>query len=99
MIEKHSFFVGEGTDVRRAAFTTYPTDLSDMGLGLFYNFFTAKLRSVIIEREAFLLMPAVVGGRSAEEIAVEHGLARTVYTLAALVEQGIITFQDKRLSG
>jgi len=56
-------------------------------------------RSVIIEREAFLLMPAVVGGRSAEEIAVEHGLARTVYTLAALVEQGIITFQDKRLSG
>jgi carbamoyltransferase len=44
LIEKHSFFVGEGTDVRRAAFATYPTDLSDMGLGLFYNFFTAKLR-------------------------------------------------------
>jgi hypothetical protein len=56
-------------------------------------------RPVIIEREAFLLMPAVVGGRSVEEMAVEHGLARTVYTLAALVEQDIITFRHERVSG
>jgi hypothetical protein len=56
-------------------------------------------RPVIIEREAFLLMPGIVGGRSVEDIAIEHGLALTVYTLAALVEQGIITFPREGVSG
>ncbi|MEV6976022.1 carbamoyltransferase C-terminal domain-containing protein [Kitasatospora sp. NPDC093806] len=42
-IEKHTAFVGEGTELRPVAATSYPVDYSDMSLGLFYDFFTAKL--------------------------------------------------------
>ncbi|HEY4028029.1 MAG TPA: carbamoyltransferase C-terminal domain-containing protein [Candidatus Dormibacteraeota bacterium] len=42
-IEKHSLFVGEGTDIKLVATTTYPADYSDMSLGLFYDFFTVRL--------------------------------------------------------
>lgn len=42
-IEKHSLFVGEGTRVRPVLATSYAPDFSDVGLGLFYEYFTAKL--------------------------------------------------------
>ncbi|WP_058042244.1 carbamoyltransferase [Streptomyces roseifaciens] len=42
-IEKHTIFDGEGTSLRRAHSETYPEDWSEVGLGLFYSFFTAKL--------------------------------------------------------
>jgi carbamoyltransferase len=42
-VEKHTAFVGEGTAIRRLAATTYPVDYTDMSLGLFYDFFTAKM--------------------------------------------------------
>ena len=42
-LEKHSFFVGEGAQVRPVAATSYAADFSDVGLGLFYEYFSAKL--------------------------------------------------------
>ncbi len=42
-IEKHTVLVGEGTELRSVGATTYPVDYTDMSLGLFYDFFTAKL--------------------------------------------------------
>ncbi len=42
-IEKHTVLVGEGTQLRSVAGTTYPVDYSDLSLGLFYDFFTAKM--------------------------------------------------------
>ncbi|MGN9759906.1 carbamoyltransferase family protein [Streptomyces sp. SD31] len=43
IIEKHTAFVGEGTELRSVAATSYPADYTDMSLGLFYDFFTAKM--------------------------------------------------------
>jgi carbamoyltransferase len=43
LIEKHTAFVARGTELRPVAATMYPVDYSDMSLGLFYDFFTAKL--------------------------------------------------------
>lgn len=42
-IEKHTAFVGEGTELRPVAAVRYPVDYSDLSLGLFYDFFTVKL--------------------------------------------------------
>ncbi|MFY1669652.1 carbamoyltransferase [Plantactinospora sp. WMMB334] len=42
-IEKHTIFTAEGTTLNRAAGASYAPDASDVGLGLFYEFFTAKL--------------------------------------------------------
>lgn len=42
-IEKHSIFVGEGTVVKPVAASSYAGDFSDFGLGLYYEYFTAKL--------------------------------------------------------
>lgn len=42
-LEKHTFFHGRGTTVTNVATTTYEPDFSTVGLGLFYEFFTAKL--------------------------------------------------------
>ncbi|THV24505.1 carbamoyltransferase [Glycomyces paridis] len=43
MVEKHTLFTGSGTELTRVAATEYPVDYGDMSLGLFYDFFTAKL--------------------------------------------------------
>ncbi|MFD4014588.1 carbamoyltransferase [Streptomyces albidoflavus] len=50
-IEKHTVLVGEGTELRSVGATTYsapkyPVEYDDMGLGLFYDFFTAKLNFI-----------------------------------------------------
>jgi carbamoyltransferase len=45
-IEKHTAFIGEGTSLRPVAATRYPVDYTDLSLGLFYDFFTAKLNFV-----------------------------------------------------
>ncbi|MEU7824295.1 carbamoyltransferase C-terminal domain-containing protein [Catellatospora sp. NPDC049133] len=42
-IEKHTLFRGEGSTLTRVAAVDYPSDYSDMSLGLFYDFFTVKL--------------------------------------------------------
>lgn len=42
-IEKHSIFVGEGFEIRPVLSMSYSGDFSDVGLGLFYEYFTAKL--------------------------------------------------------
>ncbi|QQQ78805.1 carbamoyltransferase [Saccharothrix sp. 6-C] len=42
-IEKHTVLVGEGVSLRSVAATTYPVDYTDLSLGLFYDFFTAKM--------------------------------------------------------
>jgi len=42
-IEKHTIFSAEGTTLTRVVSATYAADASDVGLGLFYEFFTAKL--------------------------------------------------------
>ncbi|MDA1361030.1 hypothetical protein O1R50_15470 [Glycomyces luteolus] len=43
MVEKHTLFTGDGIELARVASTEYPVDYSDMSIGLFYDFFTAKL--------------------------------------------------------
>ncbi|MEU6070694.1 carbamoyltransferase C-terminal domain-containing protein [Streptomyces sp. NPDC047082] len=42
-IEKHTIFDGEGTSLQRVHAETFPEDWSEVGLGLFYSFFSAKL--------------------------------------------------------
>ncbi|MFF5518605.1 carbamoyltransferase family protein [Streptomyces coeruleorubidus] len=42
-IEKHTIFDGDGTSLRRVHAETFPEDWSEVGLGLFYSFFSAKL--------------------------------------------------------
>ncbi len=42
-IEKHTLFRGEGSTLTPIKGVEYPEDYSDMSLGLFYDFFTAKL--------------------------------------------------------
>ena len=42
-IEKHTIVDGEGTTLRRVHSETFPEDWSEVGLGLFYSFFSAKL--------------------------------------------------------
>jgi carbamoyltransferase len=42
-IEKHTILVGEGHRVRTTLASTYAADFSDVGLGLFYEYFTARL--------------------------------------------------------
>jgi carbamoyltransferase len=42
-IEKHTIFDGEGTALRRVHAETFAADWSEVGLGLFYSFFSAKL--------------------------------------------------------
>lgn len=42
-IEKHTMYRAEGTTLTPVRSLTYAPDYSDMGLGLFYEFFTAKL--------------------------------------------------------
>lgn len=42
-IEKHTLFKGDGSSLLRMAETTYPSDYTDLSLGLFYDFFTTKL--------------------------------------------------------
>lgn len=42
-IEKHTIFDGEGTSLRSVHAETFPQDWSEVGLGLFYSFFSAKL--------------------------------------------------------
>jgi carbamoyltransferase len=42
-IEKHTIFVGTGTQVSSVLAATYSPDFTDVGLGLFYEYFTAKL--------------------------------------------------------
>lgn len=42
-LEKHTVFAAEGTKLTLAEATSYAEDFSDIGLGLFYEFFTAKL--------------------------------------------------------
>ncbi|MDG4792749.1 carbamoyltransferase C-terminal domain-containing protein [Micromonospora sp. WMMD1082] len=46
LIEKHTAFVGAGTEIRPVASTTYPVDYSDLSLGCFYDFFTTKLNFI-----------------------------------------------------
>lgn len=42
-IEKHTIFDGQGTSLRPVHAETFPEDWSEVGLGLFYSFFSAKL--------------------------------------------------------
>jgi carbamoyltransferase len=42
-IEKHTVFVGTGAEVRSVLAASYSPDFTDVGLGLFYEYFTAKL--------------------------------------------------------
>jgi carbamoyltransferase len=42
-IEKHTILDGDGTSLRRVHAETFPEDWSEVGLGLFYSFFSAKL--------------------------------------------------------
>lgn len=42
-IEKHTVLVGTGNEVRTVHAATYAPDFTDVGLGLFYEYFTAKL--------------------------------------------------------
>ncbi|MEU7560295.1 carbamoyltransferase family protein [Streptomyces eurythermus] len=42
-IEKHTVFDGDGTSLQRVHAETFPEDWSEVGLGLFYSFFSAKL--------------------------------------------------------
>lgn len=42
-IEKHTIFDGEGTTLRPVHAETFPEDWSEVGLGLFYSFFSARL--------------------------------------------------------
>ncbi|MGW6912692.1 carbamoyltransferase family protein [Kitasatospora sp. NPDC054939] len=42
-IEKHTILDGQGTSLKAVHSATFPTDWSEVGLGLFYSFFTAKL--------------------------------------------------------
>jgi carbamoyltransferase len=41
--EKHTIFEAHGTSVQRVYGDTFPTDYSEVGIGLFYSFFSAKL--------------------------------------------------------
>ena len=45
-IEKHTAFRAAGTTVQPVAAASYPVDYTDLSLGLFYDFFTVKLRFI-----------------------------------------------------